>query len=299
MTKILYAIRETIANLRRNLTLTVATFVTVAVALTLSGAALLIRSGVNNITARWRGGVEFIVFMKPDAAQDQIDAVGNELKANPQVRADKLRFLTKEQSFAEAKRLLVDNPALIVALGLDGSPTQWKIVPKTTDPDVIRSVANQFKNKPGVLDVIFPETYLQRLKQLTGLLQGMILGAAVVLLAVSALLILNTIRLAMYARRREIEVQKLVGATNWFIRVPFMLEGLVQGLVGALLAFGGVWGLNRLFESRVAKAGGVDVLAAAVASASDVRNLGVLLIVIGVVIGTIGSGLAVSRFLDV
>ena len=299
MTKILYAIRETIANLRRNLTLTVATFVTVAVALTLSGAALLIRSGVNNITARWRGGVEFIVFMKPDAAQDQIDAVGNELKANPQVRADKLRFLTKEQSFAEAKRLLVDNPALIVALGLDGSPTQWKIVPKTTDPDVIRSVANQFKNKPGVLEVIFPDTYLQRLKQLTGLLQGMILGAAVVLLAVSALLILNTIRLAMYARRREIEVQKLVGATNWFIRVPFMLEGLVQGLVGALLAFGGVWGLNRLFESRVAKAGGVDVLAAAVASASDVRNLGVLLIVIGVVIGTIGSGLAVSRFLDV
>lgn len=299
MTKILYAIRETIANLRRNLTLTVATFVTVAVALTLSGAALLMRNGVNNITARWRGGVEFIVFMKPEATQDQIDGVGNELKANPQVQASKLRFLTKEQSFAEAKRLLGDNPSLIDALGVDGSPTQWKVVPKTSDPDVIRSVANQFKDKPGVLEVIFPETYLQRLKRLTGLLQGMILGAAIVLLAVSALLILNTIRLAMFARRREIEVQKLVGATNWFIRIPFMLEGLIQGLVGAGLAWGGVWGLNRLFESRVAKAGEVDVLAAAVASAADVRNLGILLIVIGVVIGTIGSGLAVSRFLDV
>ncbi len=299
MTKILYAIRETIANLRRNLTLTVATFVTVAVALTLSGAALLMRNGVNNITARWRGGVEFIVFMKPEATQEQIDGVGNELKANPQVLANKLRFLTKEQSFAEAKRLLGDNPSLIDALGVDGSPTQWKVVPKTSDPDVIRSVANQFKDKPGVLEVIFPETYLQRLKRLTGLLQGMILGAAIVLLAVSALLILNTIRLAMFARRREIEVQKLVGATNWFIRIPFMLEGLIQGLVGAGLAWGGVWGLNRLFESRVAKAGEVDVLAAAVASAADVRNLGILLVVIGVVIGTIGSGLAVTRFLDV
>ena len=75
MSKVLYALRETAANLRRNLTLTIATFVTVAVALTLSGAALLMRNGVNDITARWRGGVEFIVMMKPDATKEQIDAV--------------------------------------------------------------------------------------------------------------------------------------------------------------------------------------------------------------------------------
>jgi cell division transport system permease protein len=299
VSKVLYALRETAANLRRNLTLTIATFVTVAVALTLSGAALLMRNGVNDITARWRGGVEFIVMMKPDAPQEQIDAVGTDLRANPIVDAAKLRFFDKTQSFAEAKVILADNPALIDALGVDGSPTQWKVVPTTADPDVIRGVADQFQNKPGVYDVVFPAKYLQRLKQLTGLLQGMILGAAITLLVVSALLILNTIRLAMFARRREIEVQKLVGATNWFIRVPFMLEGLVQGFVGALLAFGGVWGLNRLFSTRVAKANEVDVLSAAVASSGEVRGLGILLLVIGVVIGTVGSGLAVSRFLDV
>jgi cell division transport system permease protein len=299
VSKVLYALRETAANLRRNLTLTIATFVTVAVALTLSGAALLMRNGVNDITARWRGGVEFIVMMKPDAPQDQIDAIGTDLKANPIVDANKLRFFDKAQSFEEAKVILADNPALIDALGVGGSPTQWKVVPTTADPDVIRGVADQFKAKPGVYDVVFPAKYLQRLKQLTGLLQGMILGAAITLLVVSALLILNTIRLAMFARRREIEVQKLVGATNWFIRVPFMLEGLVQGFVGALLAFGGVWGLNRLFSTRVAKANEVDVLSAAVASAGEVRGLGILLLVIGVVIGTVGSGLAVSRFLDV
>jgi len=299
MTKFFYALRETGSNLRRNLTLTVATFVTVAVALTLSGTALLIRNGVNDVTARWRGGVEFIVFMKPDAPQDQIDAVGADLRTNPQVNADKLHFLTKAESFAEAKKLLSDNPSLVDAMGPEGSPAQWKVVPRTGDPDVIHSVADQFKNKPGVLEVIYPETYLRRLKRLTGLLQGMILGAAIVLLIVSALLILNTIRLAMFARRREIEVQKLVGATNWFIRIPFMLEGLVQGLVGALLAYGGVWGLNRLFSSRVVKSGEADVLAAAVAGAGEVRALGLTLVVVGIVIGTIGSGLAVSRFLDV
>lgn len=299
MSKVFYALRETAANLRRNLTLTIATFVTVAVALTLSGAALLMRNGVNDITARWRGGVEFIVMMKPDAPQDQIDAVGTDLKANPIVDGTKLRFFDKAQSFEEAKIILADNPALIDALGVDGSPTQWKVVPTTADPDVIRGVADQFKDKPGVYDVVFPAKYLQRLKQLTGLLQGMILGAAITLLVVSALLILNTIRLAMFARRREIEVQKLVGATNWFIRVPFMLEGLVQGFVGALLAYGGVWGLNRLFSTRVAKANEIDVLSAAVASASEVRGLGILLLVLGVAIGTVGSGLAVSRFLDV
>jgi cell division transport system permease protein len=299
VSKVLYALRETAANLRRNLTLTIATFVTVAVALTLSGAALLMRNGVNDITARWRGGVEFIVMMKPDATKEQIDAVGTDLKANPIVDANKLRFFDKAQSFEEAKIILADTPTLIDALGLEGSPTQWKVVPTTPDPDVIRGVADQFQNRPGVLEVIFPAKYLQRLKQLTGLLQGMILGAAITLLVVSALLILNTIRLAMFARRREIEVQKLVGATNWFIRVPFMLEGLVQGFVGALLAFGGVWGLNRLFSTRVAKANEVDVLSAAVASSGEVRGLGILLLVIGVVIGTVGSGLAVSRFLDV
>ena len=108
----------------------------------------------------------------------------------------------------------------------------------------------------------------------------MILGAAITLLVVSALLILNTIRLAMFARRREIGVQKLVGATNWFIRVPFMLEGLVQGFVGALLAFGGVWGLNRLFSTRVAKADEVDVSRPRAPRRARCGGLGILLLVI-------------------
>jgi cell division transport system permease protein len=302
--KIAYPLRETGANLSRNLTLTLASIVTVAVSLTLSGASLNLRQGVSNATVKWKAGVQFIVFMDPSATEEQVIAVGEALKANPEVDAAKLKRVGKEEAWAEVQLLFANSPETIDSFGGPaGTPESWRVVPKEVDADVIRSIGEQFRKYPGVYSVAFRSDAVERFQRFTRFLLLVFVSAAVALLASAALLIVNTIRLAMFARRREIEVMKLVGATNWFIRVPFMLEGLIQGLVGALIAWAASWGLNEALRNSLSKGvpdgGAQDFLQALAVSSGEVRSNGILLVVIGAGLGAIGSAIAVSRFLDV
>ena len=119
------------------------------------------------------------------------------------------------------------------------------------------------------------------------------------LLVAALLLILNAIRMAMFARRREIEVMKLVGATNWFIRVPFMLEGIIQGLVGSALALGAVFGLHRFMEAASNNDDYRAIMEGFVATSSELWTTAGVVLALGVVIGAAGSGWAISRFLRV
>ena len=115
----------------------------------------------------------------------------------------------------------------------------------------------------------------------------------------SILLIYNTIRTAMFARRREIEVMKLVGATNWFIRVPFILEGMIQSILGGLLAIGLLLGLNVFLFGALADNDFFELFKEFDFSAGTVIGTSIPLVLAGVVIGALGSGFAVGRFLDV
>jgi cell division transport system permease protein len=298
--KLSYATRETVSNLSRNLTLTVASIVTVAVSLTLSGASLNLRQGVQNATARWRSGVQFIVFMDPTATEEQITAVGSALAANPEVDATKLRRVGKAEAYSEIQKLFSNAPEAVASFGgAQGAPESWRVVPKEVDTAVIKSVGAQFRKYPGVYSVSFRSDAVDRFQRFTRFLLLIFVVAAAALLASAALLIVNTIRLAMFSRRREIEVMKLVGATNWFIRIPFMLEGLVQGLAGALIAWLASWGLNRALANSLSKNATQDFLQSLAVSGPEVRNSGILLVVIGAGLGAIGSGIAVTRFLDV
>jgi cell division transport system permease protein len=124
----------------------------------------------------------------------------------------------------------------------------------------------------------------------------------VCLLVAATLLILNTSRMAMFARRREVEVMKLVGATNWFIRVPFMLEGLIQGLVGSIPAVGAVWGLHFWLDHHQTAATATaspNIFESMIVSGSQTWLITISLLIIGAAVGVVGSAVAVSRFLDV
>ena len=119
---------------------------------------------------------------------------------------------------------------------------------------------------------------------------------AIVLLVAAAVLILNTIRMALFSRRRDIEVMKLVGATNWFIRVPFMFEGLIQGLIGGVIAIPLIWLANDFFS--VINSDSLPLLRDFVVDSSRVWTVGFQMMGLGAIVGTVGSGIAVSRFLD-
>jgi cell division transport system permease protein len=127
-------------------------------------------------------------------------------------------------------------------------------------------------------------------------IRGLFFAIAGVLLASSLFLIVNTIRLATFARRREIQVMKLVGATNWFIRVPFMCEGLIQGAIGAGLAFAGVYSLRVILSGLVGRS--QNLFSAFYVTAGDAVAIGLLIVAVGATVGAMGSAIGLRRFLD-
>ncbi|MEY4874427.1 MAG: cell division protein FtsX [Actinomycetota bacterium] len=298
--RIAYAFREMWASFRRNLTLTVAAILTSAIALLLVGTTFLIQRAFDNLLVQWRGDVEMIVFVRSDATPEQISLIDQTIKAAPTIiDAEKLLYLDKTQSYEEAKRIFVGDPVTLSLLTPDNIPSQFKVVPITQDPELVRSLSEQYRSLPGVQDVALAEDEFQVISTLSRFVRTVTLVMSLVLLVVAVGLIWNTIRTAMFARRREIEVMKLVGATNWFIRVPFMLEGLLHGLLGGIASCGGLWVLNSAWTNGVAGFKPGTGISSLVVPSSYLTGVMLLILAIGALVGAIGSAIAASRFLDV
>lgn len=295
-----YAMRETIASFRRNVTLSVAAVITSAVSLLLVGTTFLIQSAFDNLLVQWRGDVGMIVFVRPDVTEDALQFIEQNLRSQPNVvDVDKIEYLDRTASFEEAKRVFVGDPTTLSLLSIETIPSQYKVVPLTTDPELVRSLAEQYRTLPGVAGVSLAEDEFDVISTLSGFVRTVTIGMSLVLLAVAIILIWNTIRTAIFARRREIEVMKLVGATDWFIRIPFILEGLIQGLVGAIVSCGGLWALNSAWTSGVAGFKPGTGVSSLVVPGSYVNGVMVTLLIVGALAGGIGSGVASSKFLDV
>ena len=298
--RIAYAFREMWASFRRNLTLTVAAILTSAIALLLVGTTFLIQRAFDNLLVQWRGDVEMIVFVRSDATPEQISLIDQTIKAAPTIiDAEKLLYLDKTQSYEEAKRIFVGDPVTLSLLTPDNIPSQFKVVPITQDPELVLSLSEQYRSLPGVQDVALAEDEFQVISTLSRFVRTVTLVMSLVLLVVAVGLIWNTIRTAMFARRREIEVMKLVGATNWFIRVPFMLEGLLHGLLGGIASCGGLWVLNSAWTNGVAGFKPGTGISSLVVPSSYLTGVMLMILAIGALVGAVGSAIAASRFLDV
>jgi cell division transport system permease protein len=295
--KLDYVVRETSTNMRRNVTLTIAAIVTMAVSLGLFGSAMLIRAGVDSLSSRWQQGVEVVVFVNRNITAEEKTALEGVLDEHPQV--DKFHFVDTAESEAEYRRLFEDNQAMIERIeeNPDLLPNSYRITPVSKETQAILSLTDQLREQGGVLKATSALEGVRRVQHMSSVAQTGILVVAVGLLLAAMLLILNAIRMAMFARRREIEVMKLVGATNWFIRVPFMMEGMIQGIVGSFLAVVGIFTLNRFMQGL-----GKDqttILSGFAASGSEVTIVMLSVVFLGIAIGAVGSGWALSRFLKV
>ena len=294
-----YILRETAINLRRNITLTLAAIVTVGVSLALFGSTLLLRQGVENQSARWQDGVQVLVFLQRNITDEQRTALEKSIKENPEV--DSFKYVDVEESNQEARRLFRGNAAMLQRLEADPEmvPPSYRLVPQTTETGTVESLRRQYEGQPGVQAATGETEGVKTVRGVSHFGQLGMLVAAVILLVAALMLILNAIRMATFARRREIEVMKLVGATNWFIRVPFMLEGIIQGLLGGLLAFAAVWGLDRWMQSAARNPDYNDILGGFVASTGEFIWTSGVVVALGIGIGAAGSGWALSHFLKV
>ncbi|OUV78198.1 MAG: hypothetical protein CBC90_02895 [Acidimicrobiaceae bacterium TMED130] len=293
-----YLFRETGRNLRRNLTLTLASVLTVAISLSLLGVALLLQKGVNNATDRWENGVEFIIWVQPDISENQRNLLETDLNNSTGIAS--YRFVSQEEALQEFNEdYFPDNPEITQLVTTDVIPSSYRVIPAQLNAEAIEIVAAGFEAKPGVKKVVRATDEISKIETATDVIRWVVLGAGIILLATGLLLILNTIRMAMFARRREIEVMKLVGATNWFILIPFMLEGTFQGVVGAALGTASVYGANRAFEEWLSSDNVLNILQSFAVSSGDVWEIGFLLLGIGALVGSVGSVIAAYRFLDV
>ncbi len=290
-----YLAKETANNLVRNPTLTVATVLTVAVSLSLLGAALLVREGVEGFNTRFKNDVEFIVWMSPDAEPDNVETVRNFLDTSLTVK--RVSYVNQENTFEEFQAFYADQPEVLDLVEPEQLPTSFRVVPEIADLTLIRALGDEIQALPGVSGVDYAEEYIQQLNELTNRASFIMLLAAIGSAFASALLAYNTIRTGLFARRREIEVMRLVGATKWFIRVPFMMEGLLQGIIGALFASLAIFGLSRVI-SRSVEGQNLRLFESFALDYSQLLGISVTLFIVGALLGAAGAALAVTRYLD-
>jgi cell division transport system permease protein len=288
-----YALRETASNLWRNRLMTIAAILTVTISLTLVGAALVLKQGAANAEQIWQRDTQVSVWMSPTASPSEITAVASQLHQLPYVRS--CTFRDQAYDYEEARKLLT--PAEFSVLRASDMPTSFRCTPVQSQDAQI--VVDRFMNQPGVQNVRAPLQQIHAMQQTITVLQWVFLAVAVVLLLSAAVLIINTIRLAIFARRREISVMKLVGATNWFIRVPFMAEGLTQGILGSGFAALLVYGLHLWLDTLGNPSNPNALLTQISLNGWQIFWTDAVLVGVGALIGGVGSSLAIRRFLDV
>ncbi len=290
-----YLLRETGQNLFRNPSLSIATILTVAVSLSLMGASLLVQQGVGRINTLFEDEVEFIVWLDVGVEQEQIEATSDFLQSSPFVRS--IRYVDQEATFDEFQNFYADEPEILELVESDQLPTSFIVTPNDANVAFIQSLGEEIEPLPGVDEVEFATDNIRAISTFSRGSSQIMLFAALLSAVAAAMLMYNSIRTAVFARRREIEVMRLVGATKWFIRIPFMLEGLLQGLIGAFLSIFSVFGLNKAFDNFF---GSLDsfVFRNFALPSSQILVIGGSLMLVGAALGAIGAGVAVTRYLD-
>jgi cell division transport system permease protein len=282
---------EALKNIRLNLLMTITAVTTTFICILVFGLGLLFSAHIQGIIGSIREDVSVEAFM-PNATGEQLDALANKVEGWPEV--SKATEVTEEEAFAKFKDKFRDQPELYKDLDKGVLPPSVQIQLK--DPSTANEVAGRLKQEEGFTedDLSYPQQTIDRLNSVTSVVIWGLYGATLLFLVVSVLLISNAIRLSILARRKEIEVMKLVGASDGFVRTPFVLEGLLQGLLGSALAGLAVIWINYLFAEWAHNA--LPFVPTSTAAVNTPVLL-LILVAVGAAIGVIGSFLSVTRFL--
>ncbi|MGI9608227.1 MAG: cell division protein FtsX [Acidimicrobiales bacterium] len=294
-----FLLAETGQNIWRNIALTLASIVVVGVSLSLFGSSQLVGRAVDNATERWEGGIEFVVFMKNDAEPSQDAAIRADLESSLGQEIASWEYVDKEQTFVEFTEFFADDEQLLAQISVDTMPPSYRIRPIDTDAGAVEALGSQFEARPGVRTVTFASDAIRAIQSNADKVSQSTLIAGVALLGASTIMILTTLSIAISSRRNEIEIMKLVGASNWFIRIPFMIEGMVQGVIGALVALPLLAFVRSYLIEDFSQSDTLLLLAGFRVTDSEFLFISLLVIAIGTAVATVGSIVAVSRYLDV
>lgn len=289
-----YFFRETGAALRRNGLVTLAAIATVFISLFLLGASLLARQQVSMMVDLWTQNVEVSVFLREGVSGEEVEQLGRTIGGMPEVASAK--FESKEEAYQRFQELFKESPALVENVSPDSLPASYQV--KLVDPQDFQVIDARLSGNAAIEEIRDNRGIVNRLLALTNILRTGALAVALIMLTAAAGLIGNTVRMAVFARRREIAIMKLVGATNWFIRVPFLIEGMVQGLLGAAFAILGLFLMKVLFIDPLREGQTLSSIIPWFGNEQILLTVPIL-VVAGVLIATVASLFAMRRFLEV
>ena len=293
MSKLLFLIREALVSLRRNILIVTGAILAVFISLSLAFGALVVNEVLRINTIAWQEGVHVIAFLH-DESQNGVPsgahtALQGEVETWDEVLA--VGYVSKSEAWLEYQEIFANQEEL---LEIDPTILPASLRIELVDIAFHESVRFRLEQQQQVVrQVATAAESIEQLQNLSNVLNVLGLGMAVVLGLSAVVLIANTIRLAIYARRDEVAIMKLVGASNWFVRVPFLLEGLIEGLVGAALAVFAVW----LGSTNLARAGEGFALFRLDVGQQWFLRWGLLFLLFGALAGVVGSMLGLSRYL--
>ena len=285
-----FFLREALRALQRNAAPSLAATVTVLLTALVLGIFIPIVQATTGTANEVRDRVLVDVYVANDATDSEVAALEEELGATPNV--ERVEFISKEEALAKERE---QNPEAYDLLGRNPLPDLFRLYPD--DPDQVAAIADHLNSQQlaAVDDVRNREDETDKILEATGFVKALTAMLAALLVLASIALVANTIRLSIFARRREVEVMKLVGATNWFIRWPFVIEGMIVGAMGGILA---------VLLLTIAKETFVDPLSdrfalIAAPDTIDFPLLIVLLLLSCMAVSALGSGLTLRRFLRI
>lgn len=242
-----FVLSEVATGLRRNLTMTVAMILTTAISLGLMGTGLLIAGMISDMKEIYYDKVQVSIFLADDVTDEQRSAIEQRLKDSPEVA--NYIYESKEEAYERFQQQFSQQPELVENTPADALPESFRV--ELVNPERYPVIAEEFPNGENGVDQVRDEgDFLDRLFSLLNGARNATIAVAVVQALAALLLISNTIQLAAFNRRNETNIMRLVGASRWYTQLPFILEAAVAGLIGALLAIGGLILTKVLFVDR-------------------------------------------------
>jgi len=290
-----YFVREALKSLRRNSWMVLASVGTVAVSLIIVGMSFITVVNTNYLATRLESNVEIIAYLKSDTSEDAARALKEQITAIPGVASTV--FITKDEALREFRKELGNQQNMIDALGGDNPlPHVYKVT--TISPRDVTTVSQKLQSVQLIDKVDYGKGVVEKLFAVTKWIRIIGLGVIGLLGLAAVFLIATTIRLTVFARRKEIQIMKILGATNWFVRWPFLIEGMVLGFMGALVAVIIVNISYTTFSDYLSRDFNLGIFGLQ----TDVQFLTILavaLLSLGTVIGALGSGISMRKFLKV
>ena len=297
-----FFLSETFGSMRRNWVMAMAAVITVFISTAILGAVLVTRDNLNQGATSLKNRVMIEVFIKDDATPEQTQSLERKIQGMNDVKSYK--YISKEEALRRFRERFGER--IVANLPINPLPASYEIQVKNADR--VDSVAQQFFNDPTVDNdpgthngVKYARETVRKMLGTISLIEKGMWVTTGIFAAAAVLLISTTVRLSIFARRREVEIMRLVGATNWFIRWPFVLEGFITGLVGAVLAAAfvwvGNWGIANWIQSSQ-----IDFLSLRVFRMwwqGGTWPLGLMptLAILGALLGAVGSLVALRRYL--